>query len=289
MKKINVIGCGRAGRSLVYLWKNAGIFAPAGVVNSSLESARSAVEFIGSGYACASISELLPADVTFIATPDESLVAVTAELLKTGILLPGSILFFCSGILSTKEFQHLTDSGVSVASVHPVKSFARPERAKETFAGTFCGAEGAPEALAVVVPAFEHIGGTVFSVAADTKPYYHAAPVFACNYLVALIEMSLKTYEYAGVCRSDALLMLKPLVTETIENIFSAGTGGALTGPIRRGDASVIERHIKALDGRNPELSDMYKKLGHITLEITKEQNDLSEVSLAILENLLKE
>ena len=288
MKKINVIGCGRVGRSLIHLWNSAGIFAPAGVVNSSLVSAQSAVEFIGAGHACASISDLLPAEVFFIATPDSLVLPVSTELLKTNVLQPGNILLICSGILSTNEFQHLTDSGVSVASVHPIKSFARPEIAIETFAGTFCGAEGAPEALAVLVPAFESIGGKVFSISADTKAFYHAAPVFACNYLVALIEMSLQTYEYAGVCRSDALRMLKPLVNETIENIFLTDTGSALTGPIRRGDTSVVERHITALVSRNSGLSDSYKNLGLITLEITKEQNDLPDASLAALEAVLK-
>jgi len=50
-----------------------------------------------------------------------------------------------------------------------------------------------------------------------------------------------------------------------VQNIRRRGVVEALTGPIRRGDAGTVRRHLEAVD--NPGL---YRMLGAITLEIAR-------------------
>jgi predicted short-subunit dehydrogenase-like oxidoreductase (DUF2520 family) len=44
------------------------------------------------------------------------------------------------------------------------------------------------------------------------------------------------------------LAAFEPLVRATVENVFELGPAAALTGPVARGDAATVERHLTALD-----------------------------------------
>ena len=50
-------------------------------------------------------------------------------------------------------------------------------------------------------------------------------------------------------------------------NVAAHGTTDGLTGPVRRGDAATIQRHLEALQGR-PELVEIYRALARRAVEI---------------------
>lgn len=102
---------------------------------------------------------------------------------------------FIGGGLPSSALGPLADKGLEVCAVHPVKSFADPETCIETFAGTFCAAEGDDRALDIVSDLFEGCGATVFRLRTEQKEIYHAATVFVCNYLTTLLDVGLKCFE----------------------------------------------------------------------------------------------
>ena len=106
--------------------------------------------------------------------------------------------------------------GATVASVHPLKTFADASAAVLTFNGSRCAAEGDAAALSVLQPAFERIGAQVFAINALAKTLYHAASVMMCNYLTALLETGARSFEAAGLPRDEAMRMVEPLVRETL-------------------------------------------------------------------------
>ena len=57
-----------------------------------------------------------------------------------------------------------------------------------------------------------------------------------------------------------------PLLDGVVSNIRRKGVQRALTGPIRRGDANTVRRHLEALDR-----PDLYRILASIALEIARE------------------
>ena len=175
-----------------------------------------------------------------------------------------------------------------MASVHPLKSFADPGTAVQSFAGTWCAVEGDGAALAVLRPAFEQIGARVSEIAPEHKTIYHAASVIVCNYLVALMEAGLRCYEHAGLERGTALAMMEPLVRETLDNVFRLGTVPALTGPIARGDDAVVGGHLAALDAWDAALSELYRRLGAVALELARQQGEASPEALARLAEILR-
>ncbi|MEB4590160.1 Rossmann-like and DUF2520 domain-containing protein [Candidatus Thiothrix sp. Deng01] len=284
---LNIIGGGKVGKTLGYLWRAAGVFRLGGVLNRSQASSAEAVAFLQGGQAVANMAELPPADVFLLGCADNHLADCCAELAANGVLRAGNSVFHCSGALSSDLLEPASEVGAHTASAHPVKSFADPLRAVQDFAGTFCGMEGDDAALAVLQPAFAAIGARCFALDAGHKTLYHTASVIACNYLVALQEISLQTFGQAGVERELAMRILEPIVLGTVGNIFRLGTAQALTGPIARGDHTVVARQVEALAAWRGDYADLYRLLGQAAVELSQQQGHAPAADLHTIEQLL--
>ncbi len=51
----------------------------------------------------------------------------------------------------------------------------------------------------------------------------------------------------------------------------------ALTGPIDRGDASTISRHMEKMKEAMPQIMEIYRVLGRFTAVVAEEKGTLSE------------
>ncbi|MBM3359683.1 MAG: DUF2520 domain-containing protein [Betaproteobacteria bacterium] len=270
MKTLNIIGSGRVGRACGRLWSQARVLAIQDVLTRSRDSAAAGAAFIGAGRPVASLREMRPADVWMIATRDDAIVASCTMLAQSGMLAAGNIVFHVSGARPSSDLAPAGKSGALIASVHPIKTFTDAESAVRSFAGTFCSAEGDPGALAVLRPAFEEIGARVFDIATGLKSIYHAGGVFACNYLVALIEAAVRAHEQAGIARADSLQALEPMVRETVDAIFAQGPARALTGPIARGDVETVKRQLAAVDAWDAGAGAIYRSLGLVAVDVAQ-------------------
>jgi predicted short-subunit dehydrogenase-like oxidoreductase (DUF2520 family) len=287
MPTLNIIGAGKLGRTLARLWARQGEFEVQDVMNAHAASAAAAVAFIGAGRVATELISMRAAAVWLLAAPDDRIAACCAALAQSGLLKSGGIVFHCSGALSSRDLAQASGRGASVASVHPLKSFADPAAAANSFAGTFCAAEGDVPALAVLRPAFERIGARVSAIDPAAKTIYHAASVLACNYLTALLEAGVRCYEKAGFARTDALAVVEPLVRETLDNVFKLGPAKALTGPIARGDEQVVARQIEALAAWDPRLAAIYKELGAVAVDLARQQGGAETTALAAIERMI--
>jgi len=153
-------------------------------------------------------------------------------------------------------------------AIHPLRSFADPARAAELFPGTACAIDGDREAVALLGRFARALGGDPLRVRAGTKPLYHAGAVYASNYLIAILEAALRLFEKAGLPRRRAARVLERLAAGTLANATAAGLPAALTGPIERGDADTVRRHVEALASQAPELRESYAALGRITVDV---------------------
>jgi len=246
------------------------VFEVQDVLTRSRESAGEAVRFIGAGRAVGGLAEMRDADVWMIATRDDAIADSCATLAATGKITPDDIVFHVSGATPSTALKAAAERGALTASVHPIKTFLDAELAVQRFPGTFCGAEGDPDALRVLKPAFEKIGATVFEIAADLKPIYHAGGVFSCNYLAALIEAAIRAHEKAGIPRAASLKALEPLVRETVDAIFDKGPARALTGPIARGDVATVKHQLAMVEGWDAGMGGLYRGLGLIAVALAE-------------------
>lgn len=288
VKTLNIIGSGRVGRACGRMWAQAGVFAVQDVLTRSRESAAQGVKFIGAGRAAGSLEEMRGADVWMIATRDDAIVPSCATLAASGKITPDDIVFHVSGATPSSDLAAVREQGARIASVHPIKTFTDAEAAVQSFPGTFCAAEGDREALRVLKPAFERIGAKVFDIAPQAKPVYHSGGVFACNYLVALIEAALRAHERAGIPRAASLQALEPMVRETVDAIFDNGPAKALTGPISRGDAATVKRQLAAVESWDPAMAALYRGLGMVAVALAESDGRLDAARAANLRSALK-
>jgi len=265
---LSIIGSGKVGRTLGRLWAERKSVALQDVLNRSRQSAQAACDFIGAGRALESYAEIRSADIYLIATPDDHIEAACEALAATGLLTAASIVFHCSGAKSASVLHGAATCGAAVASVHPIRSFASPEQSVADFAGTYCGAEGDPRALATLGELFSAIGGIMVGIDSERKILYHAAAVFASNYLVTLLDTAQRAYVEAGVAPDMALKLMEPLVRATVDNVFRLGPEAALTGPIARGDMATVRRQQDAVSDWQTTSGDLYRDFAKLTVDL---------------------
>jgi predicted short-subunit dehydrogenase-like oxidoreductase (DUF2520 family) len=264
---LNIVGAGHVGRVLGKLFAGAGAFAVQDVLTRSEASALDAVEFIGSGRAARSHAELRAAEAWMLAVGDDQIAPVCDALARRG-LLDGALVFHCSGAKASTELDAARRRGATVASVHPVRSFADPAAVAAGFVGTFCGVEGDPAALAQLLPALEAIGARPVAIDAAAKTVYHAASVFASNYLVTVMDAALRAYQAAGIAEPVARELARPLATEALANVFRIGPEAALSGPVARGDMTTVARQQAAVEAWDAPTGRLYAALVEATVSL---------------------
>jgi predicted short-subunit dehydrogenase-like oxidoreductase (DUF2520 family) len=197
-----------------------------------------------------------PADVRScrllaIATPDAAIAEVCGELAP--LLEPGAGVVHFSGATSVGALA--TASGPR-ACVHPLQT-VWSDRGPDQLEGAYAAVTGDWELGAGLA---RDLGMIPFALADEAKPVYHAASVFASNYLVTLTHAAVALLERAGLEREEALTALRPLQHRTIDV-----AGLPPTGPIARGDAATVAAHLRAV---GPDLEPLYRALGRATLPI---------------------
>jgi len=269
MRRLNVVGGGHVGRVLGRLFSMAGAFAVQDVLARSADNAARAAAFIGNGVAAASYSALRPADVYMLTVTDDQIVPA-CEALAAAVPLRGAVVFHCSGALASDRLQAARAAGAYVASVHPIRSFADVEAVAGGFAGTFCGVEGDQLALDVLLPALAAIGARAVQIDPAAKTVYHAAAVFASNYLVTVIDAALRAYQAAGIPEAVARDLARPLAIESMENAFRLGAAPALTGPVARGDMATVLRQQDAVMAWDAATGQLYRALVPPTIALAE-------------------
>ncbi len=195
-----------------------------------------------------------------------------------------------SGALGSSVLSPLRKLGVSVASLHPVKSFSEDPRASADLAGTVATIEGDAPAVETLERLALALGMKTVRLESDRKPLYHAAACIASNYMVTLFSLSLALMESCGMEESIARAALSQLVRGTAQNLTDHPPGHALTGPIARGDVQTIRGHIEALrslEGRGAE--SVYRVLGLQTVDLAERNGRVSPETASELRAALTE
>ena len=204
------------------------------------------------------------ADLVLVAVPDDAVAQVSLTLARSGVVGGRHVVLHTSGLYDRSVFAALESSGAALGSWHPLQTFSLLAGEPGALAGSPAVIEGDPRALVTgrELADLLHLR-PVIEIAGDRKASYHAGAVFASNYLVVLADIAARLARDAGADGASAQLFL-PLMRRTLANY---GTGGVatLTGPISRGDADTVARHLEALEGSERAL---YIALGREALRL---------------------
>jgi predicted short-subunit dehydrogenase-like oxidoreductase (DUF2520 family) len=286
--KLVIVGCGTVGTAMAKLLSDSG-YQISGVVTSRLETARTSAEATGADHYSERPWELtLGGEVVFITTPDDMIAPVCREIAEHEGFRENMVVLHCSGALSSEILEPARDSGASVATLHPLQSFASIDQAIRLVPDSFCAVEGEEKALPIVRQIVEDIGGILLEITSENKTLYHAAAVVASNYLVTLMGLAIELNKSAGLATDESFSALLPLIKGTLSNVRLKGIPDALTGPIARGDVATLTAHLEAMERDVPEYLSLYRCLGLFTVEIAKEKGSISQETAVKLVELLR-
>ena len=203
------------------------------------------------------------AGVLFLAVPDGA-VSTMATRIAQMEPPPALSIVHVSGALGLDALEALKDN--PRGSFHPLQSFPMP-RDPSAFRGITIAVDATTPALRRrLAKLARELGARPKHVGDRERVRYHAAAVFASNFVDVVVAQGVRLLKQAGWSEEEATQALMPLVEGALSNIRKRGTVRALTGPIRRGDAETVNRHLAVVD--NP---DLYRMLGLAALQIATE------------------
>lgn len=280
-----IVGPGRVGTALARALRCEGMKL-VGVIGRDDVHSRRAVEALG----VADFPQMRTewprvaeeADIVFISTPDRVIGSVARRLadeLET-VGWTGSakkrVVFHLSGALGSEVLQPLRTWGFEIAALHPMQSISGDPEALYDVAWGIEGDEGAIRQAEVVVAL---LGGTPLRIETAAKPLYHAAACVVSNYLMLLLHIGVELFEKVGISKSQAAKALGSLMTGSLRSALERGVPEALTGPIERGDAATVARHLAAFHTYDvcQGTDDLYRRLGRETVRMALAKGSIDE------------
>jgi predicted short-subunit dehydrogenase-like oxidoreductase (DUF2520 family) len=168
-----------------------------------------------------------------------------------------------SGALGLDALAALPDN--PRGSFHPLQAFPGPRDAS-AFRGVTVAVDASTPTLERRLNAIARkLGARPRHVGDSERATYHASAVFASNFVDVVLAEAVVLLEKLGWSEKESLDALLPLVEGAVANIRRKGPVKALTGPIRRGDADTVARHLAVMDR-----PDLYRMLALVALEIAQ-------------------
>ena len=270
--EVAIVGAGRVGTALAVLWRRAGhrIVAVAG---GEATPARAAI-YLPDVPVLDAVGAARAAQVVVIATPDGAIGDVANTIAAAGAVTAGDTVLHASGATGLDALDAPRAAGARVLSLHPLQTCPTVDAALERMAGAGFAVTALDEAgFALGERLARDAGGRPFRLADEAKPLYHAAAVFASNYLVTVTALAHEIERAAGL--DDPAALLAPLQEATLANIVRVGPAEALTGPAVRGDARTVARNLEALAGSMPEAVRPYVALADLALALAERSGRL--------------
>ncbi|GAB4208701.1 MAG: hypothetical protein OHK0013_27430 [Sandaracinaceae bacterium] len=203
------------------------------------------------------------ARLVWLAVPDPALPEVAERVASHLRVLPPRarrpVVVHASGATSPSVLAPCRGAGAPIAAAHPLVSFGTPHTALA----------GASFVLAGDAPAVRAVAAMVRKLGARPVhallhgPRYHAAAALLANGSAALAALAVDALVREGLSEQVAARSIGALLRSVADNVVRVGPTRALTGPIARGDAAAVARHLAALEA---SAQDDYRAVSRIVL-----------------------
>ena len=257
-----IIGSGNVASSIAPALEQAGVIDVMAVYSPTTGHAAEL---------CAHLSHAMPitdprclptdAQLYILAVKDDAIARLAAELTP----VPSALWVHTSGGVEALTLEPLSPRhGV----FYPLQTFSKgvPVDLSEVPVFIEASSEADSELLAriasSITPKVHHADG-------NARCRMHAAAVFACNFTNHLWALA------DGILRREPgtdLSVLHPLLRETLRKAMEVNPADAQTGPARRGDRGVIEKHASLL---TDDEATLYRTLSQHIIDFYNEQNKL--------------
>ena len=281
---VSVVGAGRAGTAVAVLLSRAGHKIVA-VSGRGPTRDRAAGYLPGTSFA--EPDEAARAgDLVIVAVPDDRIAEMVERLAQGDAFRSGQWVAHLSGAAGLGVLTPVRAAGARPLAIHPLQTFPDVAGGIERIPGSMVAVTADdPEGYLIGERIAEDLMARSFRLAEDDRGLYHAAAVFASNYLVGVSAIAQELFALAGV--PDPLGAMLPLQRATLDNVERLGPQRSLTGPAIRGDATTVDRNLTALRVSAPHVVPAYVEMCRVALELGERAGRLSAESRAGVEEVL--
>lgn len=269
---VAIVGTGNVARVLSVALLNAGVRVSEIITRDAEESKKKGEKLARYVMARASTvnNASIKAKTVWLCVADGSISEVAEQLARLPVSWRGKVVFHASGALTSAELDVLRKKGAAVASLHPMNTFL--ETSSNDLQGTPFGVEG--DAVAVrtgkrIARKLSH-GASVYTIRAEHKPLYHALGSFTSPLTISNLDVAERIAKSIGI--PDARELMSVILRRTVENFIKNGSKGAFSGPIRRGDAATVRKHLTELK-KIPKAEAVYRALALNAVEHLPSKN----------------
>jgi predicted short-subunit dehydrogenase-like oxidoreductase (DUF2520 family) len=185
--------------------------------------------------------------IFIIASSDDSIQDIAEE-----ITLPqNSILVHTSGSQPLSILGYA--SSLNIGVLYPLQTFTKNRKVEFKEVPFFIESENAATEKILMTLA-KAISKRVYKISSEERKALHVAAVFASNFTNHMLTLA---KDIASDNKIDFEL-LKPLIVETINKSLTIGPENAQTGPAKRGDLEILDKHMEFL-GKEETIAEIYK------------------------------
>ncbi|HZN74449.1 MAG TPA: DUF2520 domain-containing protein [Micromonosporaceae bacterium] len=203
-------------------------------------------------------------ELVILAVPDDALAPLVAHLAEERAFQPGQVVAHTSGAHGVGVLHPAVARGVRPLALHPAMTFAGRPDDVDRLAGTSYGVTAPDDVKPLAERLVADLGGVPEWIAEQDRAMYHTALAHGANHLVTLVNEALDRLRDAGTSHPEHVL--GPLLRAALENTLRLGDA-ALTGPVSRGDAGTIARHLDTLAAAAPDSVPSYLALARRTAD----------------------
>jgi predicted short-subunit dehydrogenase-like oxidoreductase (DUF2520 family) len=262
-ERVFVIGPGHVGRGLVRAFRASGIEVvglhgkrPSGVATSTGSIPPDAAR----------------ANVVIVAVRDPQIDETLEEVsgaVKDGRIARGTVILHTSAIAEPAALTAFGAAGYPTGTFHPLVPFGDPEVSAEMLRKGWIGVDGDIAARNASRRLAGQLGARVLEIPPGKKAAYHAAAVISSNFPVVLASVAGHLLHDIGIPDASAYQAVESLMTGALANMKQMLPDDALTGPVVRGDAETVARHLRALQA-HPEALEVYRTLSAAAADIAQ-------------------
>lgn len=193
------------------------------------------------------------ADVYFYAISDDAL-----ESLLQLSFAPDAIHVHTAGSVSMDVF---VGKKSNYGVFYPLQTFSKKKQVDFKIIPVFIEASS-PEVESTLFKLAHAVSEQVYKTNSEQRQKLHVSAVFACNFVNHLYQIA-----YEMVKSIDLPFdVLKPLILETAQKVMQLSPEEAQTGPAKRNDQGVINKHLDVLGDEHPSLKKLYQDLSDMIL-----------------------
>jgi predicted short-subunit dehydrogenase-like oxidoreductase (DUF2520 family) len=255
IQRVTLIGAGNLATHLGKVFRKAGIQIVQ-VYSKTLDSASTLGKILDTAFTDVTKEIDLTADLILVSVKDDAIEQVLDQL-----KLRQQLIVHTAGSI---PMDFLKKYSAQCGVFYPLQTFSKGKEIDFSDI-PICIEANSAEVLNELRELAGEISDAVYEISSEERKVLHLAAVFACNFVNHFYYISGQLLEKEGL----AFDLLKPLIRETAAKVMSMDPYEAQTGPAKRLDETIINKHLELMDNQ-PEFREIYSFVSRSIFEAHK-------------------